>query len=426
MPDWTSKPHTTFTTSISFTPPEIITLSNGIKLQVIADGEEETNKLAVYLPGGNYEEAAPLISALTAAALFEGNEHATAEKIAQDLDFCGAGKQVNSYDHFACATLSSLNYNFLHTCQIFFNCVCSPTFPESNMQNIVRRVAGHYKTSLEEVETLAENEINRQYYGERHPLSRIPTPQGIESISSTDLKQFHARYYHPENCRIILSGRITDKELRILDDTFGQWKPSEQVTDLLPDMMPESPHNVQSVIRKQNAVQSAIKIRIGAIPRVHPDYIPLRILITALGGYFGSRLMKNIREEKGFTYNISASLSGRRHDGYIDIETQCDTAFTWKVIDEIKAEISRLQNEPLDQDELLKVKKYIISSLTKVLDTPSSRASYTSTDFLYGTGADYFSRQVEILGRITPEELAEIARKYLDTDSMLQVVAGNV
>ena len=194
----------------------------------------------------------------------------------------------------------------------------------------------------------------------------------------------------------------------------------------MPDMMPEPLCGARSEIKKKGAVQSAIKIRIGAIPRSHPDYIPLRILITALGGYFGSRLMKNIREEKGFTYGISASLSGRRHEGYIDIETQCDSAYTWKVIDEISAEISRLQHEPLGREELLKVKKYIISSLTKVLDTPSARADYASTDFLYGTGADYFNRQVEITDRITPEELTEVARLHLKPDSALQIVAGDL
>ena len=151
MPDWNIKPLTSFSSHIQFIPPETITLSNGIKLQVIGDGEDEINKLAVYLPGGSYEEPASLISGITAASLFEGNEWATADEISRELDFCGAAKQFHTHDHYTGLVLSSLNYNFQHTCRILFHCICSPTFPESNVQTITRRVASQYSTMLEEV-----------------------------------------------------------------------------------------------------------------------------------------------------------------------------------------------------------------------------------------------------------------------------------
>ncbi len=420
------KPPTRFFTDITFTPPEVVKLNNGIKLQIIGDGEDEVNKLAVYFPGGSYEESVPLLSGISVTALFEGNDRNSAAEIAEALDFCGATRQSSIHDHHTSVTLSSLNYNFAQTCELFYRCTCHPTFPQSGIEIITKRLASQCRTMLQEVSSLADNEMSRLYYGKGHPLARIPTPSGIESITHEDIATHHSLFHYPDECRIIISGHITDKELKILDETFGRWQVNGAHGSILPDAEPTPAIGKTSIVTKKDAVQNAIKLRIPAIPRTHPHYIPLRTLTIALGGYFGSRLMKNIREKKGLTYGISASLSGRRSEGHINIETECDATYTAQVIDEIKYEMERLRNSPIRHDELQKVKQFVISSLTRVLDTPTARADYASTDFLYGTGADYFNRQVKVISDITPDTLQEMAQLYLSPDNMLCVIAGNM
>ena len=179
------------------------------------------------------------------------------------------------------------------------------------------------------------------------------------------------------------------------------------------------------VVDKPDAVQSAIAIAIPAVPRRHPHYFKLRVLITLLGGYFGSRLMTNIREEKGYTYGISAVLAGREHCSYIGISTECMTQYTWAVIDEIKVEMERLRNQLVTDEELNTVRQYMISDLVKTLDTPFSVASYVSSTITFGVYPSYYKDQVKAIEQVTPADLQEMARIYLREERMLIAVVGN-
>ena len=171
-------------------------------------------------------------------------------------------------------------------------------------------------------------------------------------------------------------------------------------------------------------MQSAIKIGIPTILRTHPDYIPLRILITALGGYFGSRLMQNIREDKGYTYSISALLIGMRNNSCITISSQCATAYTQKVIEEIIKEIHKLQTEPISTDELERVKAYMRGDLAKTTDTPFTLSDYYCAAITNNIPEDYFIKQSMAIDNITPATLQDMAIKYLATNQMLTIVAG--
>ena len=170
-------------------------------------------------------------------------------------------------------------------------------------------------------------------------------------------------------------------------------------------------------------MQSAIVMMIKAIPRKHPDYFKLRVLVTVLGGYFGSRLMSNIREDKGYTYGINSSLSGRAFDGYIGISTECDTQYTWQVIEETKKEMRRLQEEPIPQQELDIVKRHMLSDLVKTLDTPFNIGGYIGNMFCYGVYPEYFNEQVQEIINVTSDQLLTIAQRYFDLEKLRVVIA---
>jgi len=144
----------------------------------------------------------------------------------------------------------------------------------------------------------------------------------------------------------------------------------------------------------------------------------------ALGGYFGSRLMMNVREEKGLTYGISSYLLGCREGSYVTIAAQCDCDNTALVIDEIKAEMRRLADNPPQGEELSRLKLHAATSLAEILDTPASIMGYYANRLYVGTPDDYFESQQAAINALSGEIIAEMASRYLQPDMLSVVVAG--
>lgn len=404
--------------------PDPITLSNGMKLWVIGNGEEEINKLHIYMTGGAFQESKPMQATTCSLAVFNGNKNHNYNQIAEAFDFFGSWRTAQVYDNCTCFSMSSLNENFEKILPFFTYCLRFPTFPNAEFNLIKQLLAVNCSTIRERVKYLANVEMMRLYYGANHPLATDPTPDDIESLTQEDIKSFFKANYKAQNCNVLLAGLITDREINTLDKALSSWTSTGAPTPIMrPEAKPSS--EMFKIVNKEGAVQSAIIMTIKAIPRRHPDYFKLRILVTALGGYFGSRLMTNIREEKGYTYGISASLSGRDFDGYIVISTECDILFTWKVIDEVKHEMNKLIQTPLCDDELRTVKQYMLSDLAKTLDTPFNIASYIGNMFCYGTYPSYLNEHVQEIINVTSKELNDIAKQYFDITNLRIVIASD-
>lgn len=409
---------------IAITTPPPIYLDNGIPLQVIGDGDDEVCSVTIYFLGGKYEQHIPSLAAITAGAIFEGNSAQTSEEIADTFDYCGASVQNNVYDHHTSISLMSLKYNFEQTLSTFVRCITSPSFPTDKIETIKRRIAAVCAVGLTQANIIADNEMNRLYYGDNHPHAAVTTPKEVLGITVDDITTFRKNYFGANNCRIIAAGMITDNEIKLINATIGQWDFSAAKSQKTLVAL-NSAVGTTSIVNKDDALQSSIIVKIPAIMRSHSDYHRLRTTVIALGGYFGSRLVKNIREEKGFTYGISAALIGRSDESSIEISTECDTSYTWQVLSEIKHEIKRLQTELMPQSELDVVKRYIKSSLAKALDTPFSRASHVALEITVNNPKNYFTNQLEVLNQITPQHVLNIACKYLSEDDMITVIAGD-
>lgn len=399
-----------------------ITLSNGMNMWIAGDGEDEINRLSIYITGGAFHESRVMQATSCSLAVFNGNKNMNYSQIGEAIDFYGAWRAALVHDNCTGFSLSSLNENFDNTLPIFIDCLRFPTFPDTEFQLIKKQLSANCAIIRERVKYLANVELMKLYYGIDHPLAIDPKVEDIESLTQEDIKSFHQTYYKAQNCNVVLAGNISDREIGIVENVFDNWKPSGAPTEILRPV-PVPSDEMLKVVHKEGAVQAAIAMAIKAIPRKHPDYFKLRILVTALGGYFGSRLMANIREDKGYTYGINASLSGRDFDGYINISTECDTKFTWKVIEEVKKEMIRLIDKPIPDDELKIVKRYMISDLAKTLDTPFNIASYIGNMFCYGTYPTYFNEHVKEIINVTSHELHVIAAKYLDPEMLRIVIA---
>lgn len=405
--------------------PKSDILSCGTPLWVINGGTEEVNRISVYVNGGTINESRPLQSLFTAMMAFEGSQLFTSSQIAEKLDYCGAWKTTQNYDDICEMSVSSVNEYFSEVLPILADALANPTFPAEEFELCKARYASAYATMRERVKYLAAIELRKLYYGKNHPLVANITPEQIMQLTTDDLKSFYNEHYSPGNCRIIISGKIEDCMANQVRDMMTSWQTQEPIQDDTSalDYNPSDP--TMSVIDKPGAVQSAIAIAIRSVGRKHPDYLSLRVLCMVLGGYFGSRLMSNIREDKGYTYGINAFLAGRLEDGYIGISTECDIKYTWAVIEEIKREIKHLCEECMSENELNNVRQYMLSEQVKTLDTPFNVASYVASTFLYGVYPEYFNKQIETIINITPERLNEVAQKYLNVNQMLIAIASD-
>lgn len=400
-------------------------LDNGIPVSIINLGDQSVNRVDIVVEGGRCDERHPLESDYVAALLREGSTEHSAKEIAEQLDFNGSWLGCNAGSHTITVTMYSLNRNFDKVAGILAELVHSPSFPEKELSTTKAMLKNRLRTDSEKVSYLANVSYNSHYYGAEHPLGRIPDENMIERITREDIIDFHRRRFVPGNMRFVVSGKIEPGIIETLNRHFGRIGKAGTLCASAGDKPLVAFHSGVFREEKERALQSAI--RSGApvpISRSHPDYIPLRILLSALGGYFGSRLMSNIREDKGYTYGISAALLCCRTDASIFISCQCDNRYVNSVLDEIKLEIRKLQDEPIGKDELDRLKAYMLSDQARIFDTPFSVADYYVSAIANGIPSGYFNRQVELLHTIDAPALQYMAQRYIDADRLLTVVAG--
>ena len=411
--------------SFSLPKLELIRLDNGIPVYVLNTGDQQVTKLDLIMKGGRCDETAFMESNVTASLLSEGAAGRSGKEIAENLDYYGAWFGANASLHHISAKLFSTNRHFGEVIPVFRDMIWQPIFPEKELGNIKTLSAQRLATNLEKVDYLANAEFSRQFYGDTHPLGNMPDVGKITGITRKSVKEFHDKWFGTDNTTLLISGIVTDKILNELNRYWGQPWRNAASRQSAADSPYAAYHPTTIVVHKQGAMQSAVKMTLPAILRSHPDYLPLRILITAFGGYFGSRLMTNIREDKGYTYGISASLLGMLDHSFITVSSQCDNRYTRAVVEEIGKEMERLRQEPIGKEELERLKSYMLCDLARTLDTPFSIAEYYTTMIAYQFPKSYFDDQVSILQQITPEKLLEMARKYLVPEQALTVLAGD-
>lgn len=412
-------------TRLKMTHPNVAELDNRIPVSVIHLGDQPVSRIDIIIEGGRCDGSSQLESELLAAMLREGTTSLSAKEIAEKLDFYGSWLSCDASTHNITLSLYAVNKHFDKVVPILADIAMHPSIPEHELNNLKSRAANRLLTNNQKVSYLASRTFSNRYFGDKHNLGQEISEEAICGITSSRLQEFHKKWFIDSNVRILISGFVTEGMLQTLNKCFG----TSWATGPATSSRPDSPNAVfcpaTEIVDKPNALQSAIKIGIPTILRSHRDYIPLRILTTALGGYFGSRLMANIREDKGFTYGISASLLGYRNNSIISISSQCATEYTWDVVKEIKYEMKALQDSLIPKDELDRVRSYMLSELARTLDTPFSIADYYSSVFNNHIDENYFDNQVEIINSISAEEISRIAADYFDIGKMLTVIAGD-
>ncbi len=400
-------------------------LANGIELVTLDSRDiDEVTRITMSWQGGSLDADVAPAAEIAAQLVKTGSRKLDADAVADLLDYNGAWLNAELIGHNNSLTLFSLNRTLDTLLAAMVDMINEPLYPANEFSTIRDKVAATRATALERVTTHADALDHRLAFGPGHPMSRQYTPEEINDITLEMAISASKKLKGRQAPVVFVVGHLTPHVLKTLEhhllrlecdaDNHGIVNVIPAVTAPSTTLHDEMPH----------ALQSAIRVTSPTINRSHPEYEDVRLMTTALGGYFGSRLMTSIREEKGLTYGINAGVYGHREGAFITINSQCDNRYARQVITEIEHEIEKLATVPMCNDELTAVKQTATGSLLAMLDTPFSIMDYYIVQRHMLTPDDYFARQQNAIARLTPESIRDTARRYLVDKVRLISTAG--
>ncbi len=405
--------------------PDTITseLSHGLSIDVFNGGDQPVNRITLSFSQGTADIASPAAMHILSKLMKEGTKKHSAQEISETLDFNGAWLKANPSNHYFDITLHSINSRADKVIGFLKEIVYDPLLSENEFNHIKQRLAATADTQQRTVVSAARRESSRLFFGESHPFAKLPPkPEDYLAVTLNQVVELHQQLFVNIQPKISIAGQC-EELIPLICDTFSDL--GELKCSTSPTYIPANTSQPQiKRIDIEGATQSAINISIPSIPRSHNDYIDLRYGVIALGGYFGSRLMKQIREEQGLTYNITAQLLGHNEGTEMLITSQTDTSTTNLLIDSTMEVLKSMREYPITTEEISHMKAYSMSVLAATLDSPFSIMDYHTTIRRMDCGKDYFSKQQQRLEQLTPQRIAEVMNLHINPDNAIITIAG--
>ena len=399
-------------------------LSNGLPVHFVNAGTQDVVKIDFVFEAGTWFQPANLVASLSNSMLEEGSENFTASEIAEKVDFYGAYIQLTVDQNQGFVSVVSLGKYLPAILEVVEDLIKRSVFPEYELEVLIDKNKQKWLLENEKVRTLCQKKFTQVMFGDAHPYAINNTLEDFNELTREDLMRFYRSYYHSGNCHIIAAGMIDEQVLELLDKYFGgsdwaQEKTSNPEYEICTD--PVKRHHVD----KAGGIQSAIRVGKFWVPKIHPDYHALSILVTIFGGYFGSRLMTNIREEKGYTYGIGSFVLTLKQASYLVISTEVGNEYVEPTLAEIAVEMKRLQTEPISDNELETVKSYLLGEFLRDFDGPFALASSFKAINDFNLDYTFYDEALRVLRNITSAELMTLAQQYLNPEDFYTVVAGS-
>ncbi len=409
--------------NINLIKPEHKKLANGCNVFCFNSGDQELVRIEWIFNNLRFDPAKPLLNMAVNTMLTEGTSQLSAAEIADKVDFYGAFLQVDySFDHSQ-VTLYSLNKHLKDTLPVVKAILTDSVFPEKELETFIRNQQQKLQVSLQKNDVVARRTFNKALYD--NTIYGLNTElDTYKTLHREDMLPFFRQMYQPSNCTIVIAGKVVPQTLDLLTDTFDKgWANADQPADnSQPDLEPSNEKFY--FIEKPEALQSAIRMGMPLINRTHPDFPALQVLNTVLGGYFGSRLMNNIREDKGYTYGIGSGMSSFKQSGALFIATEVGADVCKAAVVEIEKEVNLLKTELIPDEELALVRNYMLGSLLGSLENVFSHADKFKNLYFSGMDYDYYERYIQTVKTITAPELQVFANKYLKFDEFYKVIVG--
>ncbi len=403
--------------------PAMQTLDNGIPVYLIEAGTEDVLRIEFTFDAGQAQEYLPLLASTTNLMLSEGSNRYTSVKLNEILDFHGSFYKLYTEKDRAGLIIFFINRHIKKILELAAEIILNPVFPEAELDALMKKRLRWYLVNREKVNNIATDHFFESIFGNHHPYGRRTLPEDFSNMNPLLLKDFHAAHYIPEKIAIIASGKIERNTMDLINRHFGEISENKIFIEESCSYL-KAAENKKKHIIKEGAVQTAIRIGCPVINKCHQDYQGLKILNVILGGYFNSRLMKNIREDKGFAYGIYSSVSSLAQSGFNIISAEVSKKSTQKAIIEIYKEIIRLQTEPIERTEMEIVRNYMLGELVRMFDGPFAMAESFRSVLEFGLDNFYYERLLKKIRTISPDEIRTLAQTYYNIDELYEIKAG--
>ncbi len=413
------------------TPPVPVgrTLSNGMRVLYVRQAELPVVAAEFLTGGGSADDPAATagLAAFTAAMLDEGAGGMTALELSDALDMLGARLSTGAGVDGASADLYVLRSNLPAALRLLADVVMRPGFPADEVARLREQRLTDLARAKDVPSSIAENAFQTLVFGATHPYGRVATTTSVGDIDRAKLQRFHSTFYRPERSTLILAGDVSPADLHpVVEEIFGNWSAPAAAPPIaaLPAPRPISGTTVY-LIDKPGAAQSEIRIGHPGVSRDTPDYFPLMVLNTLLGGSFTSRLNQNLRETHGYTYGAGSRFTMNRGPGPFTASSAVVTEKTDSALIEFFSELNRIRDEAVPQDELERAKRYVALGLPQNFETTSGVASQIAGLVRYGIDPAILGGYVERIMAVSAEDVSRVAREYVRPGRAVVVVVGD-
>lgn len=412
-------------TQLHLPQPEKLHFDNQIPAYLFNTETQEVALIKLVFDAGKWQEPQHLVAKFTSDMLEEGTAHYTSRQLAEEIELYGANLNTRTRNNHAEVTLSCLNKHLPKLLPLLQEVITQATFPAEELNIEKRKARQRLTVNRQKNDFLANQCFKERIFGPTHPYGYNTSETDIDAISPDTLKQFYQAHYAPNRCTVYLGGKFNQTQLQLINQYIGttHWQNAAQVTDPTIATQPAFAPQIE-YISKPNSMQASIIIGKPMFNKCHPQYKAMLFVNTLLGGYFGSRLMRNLREDKGYTYGIYSSLVSMIKGGYFVVSTEVNQNAWQDAIKEIFLEMNRLKTEPISERELTTVRNYLLGRLLAQVDGTFNLLSTVQGLYMYGLDVNYYQELMQTIQNISALEVMELAQQHLNENDFLQVVAG--
>lgn len=392
---------------------ERFTLDNGVPVYSIHAGAQEVVSIELVFYAGNWYEDQNIVAGTANFLLKNGTSKRNAFEINDHFEYYGAYLNRNCYNETSNITLHCLSKHLKQVLPVVEELITDSVFPEEELaiykQNQIQRL----KVSLQKCDFIANRFIDEYLYSFEHPYGRYTSIPDFEALNREQIVQFYQDYYVNGKCLIFVAGNLPADIFEQLNAAFGHLPLNKKPLPAKSFIVQAAGEKKHRIVNDENGVQGAIRIARPFPNRHHPDFIKSQVLNNVFGGFFGSRLMSNIREDKGYTYGIHSYFQNHVADSAWIVSTEAGRDVCEATINEVYKEMQLLRDEPVDDEELLLVRNYMIGSILGDLDGPFQIINRWKNYVLNGLDESYFYNSIQTIKTISAAEIQQLAQKYL-------------
>ena len=405
---------------LNLKPYQKFVLDNGVEVYAVDAGAEEVLQTEWIFSAGNAQEDKNLVAATTNFLLRNGTSTKTAFQINEQFDYFGSYINRACYNETATITLHSLTRHINELLPLVRELITDSVLPQEELSIYQQNMKQRLKVSLKKSDFVAGRLIDVYLYGEKHPYGKYSSAEDFDALKREELLDFYKKYYQEGKLVMFVAGKLPQNLEQLLNTNFGDL-PFGNVIEKETAAILGTEKKVR-ITNDPDGAQGSIRIARPFPNRHHPDFLKAQILNALFGGFFGSRLMSNIREDKGYTYGIHSYLLNHvQQSGWL-VSTEAGKDVCEATIEEVYKEMKLLRDEPVDAEELLLVRNYMMGSILGDLDGPFQIIARWKNIILNNLDEKYFYDSIETIKTVSAEELQALAQKYLQPDDFYELV----